>query len=645
MNIINDPSHPVILFIPEIGIYPYARGLAVIGDAITKQGGKVFITHDTGQMLRSPIMAMYNTSINISVSEREKIKKATESCYKAILRNYNFSSIELSDFVNRKLIKEINSLEIDTNSDLRKIQFRGFPVGQIAEYDFILDTKFTYYKNLSVSHRKLYLQYVKNTALAVAISDGICEQYKPSLFLTFNEYAQCQAVRYSANKHGIERMALTYPVHFDIDASRFSIWKPTYEYWIYDHCQKWDKWKNIPINEKHVALCWDDSIFRMYDGGSHIFSSRKRGDPSDIFNSLNLDPKCKTIVVYTSSQDEIRCSEISMLIWGEKWRPTNVFSSQIDWLRMLRKYAVKKSNIQIIVRIHPREGVGILGINSQHLRRLKSEFKQSTKNFIIVWPDDPISSYDLMELADLCLISWSLMGQEAARVGIPVLSYVRNMFYPDDDFIQTAGNLKEYESKLDSMLNMGYKWNHLVKAVRFYHWRTFIPSLDLGDMVPTDYDDHSVWPKTKPVAIKDINNIVSGNMDLIKCNIKKWNESLPPHALYREGKAMKKSIRYFIDKIYFKSNNFWLIYRILRYILRKITRNSLSALPSSYKDYNLKYTVDVSRIKEYISKTRKNPRLRYIVANNLQAILIYRGKVLKRMSPMILRLAKLHENT
>ena len=63
----------MILFIPEAGIYPYMRGLSILGDAVQKQGGKVFVTHDTGQMLRSPIMAMYKTSIDISKSDKAKI--------------------------------------------------------------------------------------------------------------------------------------------------------------------------------------------------------------------------------------------------------------------------------------------------------------------------------------------------------------------------------------------------------------------------------------------------------------------------------------------------------------------------------------------------------------------------------------------
>ncbi len=181
----NNTKHPVILFIPEAGIYPYIRGLSILGDAIQKSGGKVLITHDTGQMLRSPMMAMYKTSVNISKSEKEKIRRATETNFKNVLKNYDFSSIELSELVDAQLINEVNSLSNETPVDLRKIYFRGFPVGKIAEFDFILETKSPYYLKLSESHRRLYLQYVKNTALALAITDKICEIYKPSLLLTF----------------------------------------------------------------------------------------------------------------------------------------------------------------------------------------------------------------------------------------------------------------------------------------------------------------------------------------------------------------------------------------------------------------------------------------------------------------------------
>jgi hypothetical protein len=643
---IYNPNHPVILFIPEAGIYPYLRGLAVLGDAITKRGGSVFITHDTGQMLRSPLMAMYRTSINVSTKERIKINRITDKNIKDVLEKYKFSSIELSEFVDNKLIKEINSLVVNPKSDLQKIDFRGFPVGQMAEFDFNLEPKYPYYSKLSSTHRELYKQYIKNNALAIAITDKICERYNPSLLLTFNEYGQCQAVRYGAKNHNVKHVSLTYPAHFNIDMSKFVIWESTYKRWTLDHTRKWNSWKDVPIREKFVTASWEDIIFRMYHSGSHIFSLRKKDNPSCIFKNLNLDPKKKTIIVYTSSQDERRCAGITMKIWGEKDDSVDVFSNQIEWLSKLRAYAAKRKDVQFVVRIHPREGFRQLGFNSQHLLKLKAKFKKNSQRFTIIWPDDPISSYDLMEFADVCLIAWSTIGHEAARVGIPVLSYVGNLYNPNDSYIQVASSRKDYKKKLDAIIQMDYKWQNLVKAIRFYHWRTFIPSLDLGKTIPADFDDRTLWPKADSSMVGVIDDILSGKQDLIKYNIKKWKDTLPANVISQEKKAIKLNIRWFLDKIFYPPLNSFLLFRFWRYFRRKITGNNVWVPKSKrgYKDYSLKFVENTSKLDSLIRETRRNLKLRIIVANGSLVTLINKGKLLHRISPMVIRLARLHKN-
>jgi hypothetical protein len=658
MNNINNTEKPVILFIPEVGIYPFARGLAVLGDAIVKQGGRVFVTRDTGQMLRSPIMAMNNLSIIPSETEIKKIRKANEKIFTMIQKEYEFSSIELADFVNDELMEEIDELVCKENCNLEDIKYRGFPVGKIAQYDFVLETKFPYSKKLSNKQKILYIQYIKNTVLTIALVDGICEKYDPSLFITFNEYAQCQAVRYSASKHGVSRMAMTYPTHFNVDASRFMLWSSTCESWRYKHCQNWDSGKNIPIKKEDVLECWNDAIFRMFSSGSHIFSSRKKSDTDLIFKKLCLDPNKKTIVVYTSSQDERESVEIAMKIWGETNEVHDAFKNQIDWLSELREYTVERKDIQIVVRIHPREGTRGRGFSSKHLQLLHDKFKENTKSFIIIWPDDPISSYDLMELADVCLVAWSLMGQEAARIGIPVLSFVANMFYPDDDFMQVAATPQEYKKKLYSILDMKYEWQHLVKAIRFYHWRIFILSLNLGDFVPADVQDDTIWPKVPDPFVSVINDILAGKQDLIEYNIEKWQQNLSEDSLIKESKAVAYGIRFFLDKIYYPpvsyKQKFLILYRVYKKIkkeiiklFRKVTGKKYTLTKKdrySFLDYDLEYTTDISNLKGLCEKTKKNKKLRIIAVDGRYAILIHNGKMLSRMSFMVVRLAGLHNS-
>ena len=240
-----------------------------------------------------------------------------------------------------------------------------------------------------------------------------------------------------------------------------------------------------------------------------------------------------------------------MKIWGEDPHIVDAFPDQISWLQMLCEYASRRDDIQIVVRIHPREGKRGAGFDSEHLQKLKATFTENTSNFIIIWPDEPISSYDLMELADVCLVAWSLMGQEAARLGIPVLSFTGNMFYPDDDFMQVATTREEYEKRLTTMIAVGYTWEYLIKAVRFYHWRIFIPGLDLSETVPLTFDDNAVWPQVPESKIEVINDILSGKQDLLRYNIRSWQEQLGNDSLQEESRAMREGIRRFIDKVFY----------------------------------------------------------------------------------------------
>ena len=654
-------NHSAVLFIPEAGIYPYLRGLSVLGDAILKQGGQVFVTHCTGQMLRCPMMAMHKMQVNITQKQKDKLCKICSKFFFSAQKRYKFSSLALSDFMNKDMMDEINNLINNPSENLENIIFRGFPVGKIAQYDFMLETKSPYSSKSSEEHRALFSLYIRNTALAIAITDSICERYTPSLLLTFNEYAQGQGVRYGAYTNHASRRALTYPVHYNIDTSRFLIWESTYSSFFYSHCQRWTSAKDIPILSQPIKECWNDVVFRLFGtGGSHIFSTKKQDDPAIIFNKLKLDLKKKTIVAYTSSQDERLGTDTIRKTWGEGPSNINAFPSQIEWLSNLRDYVIARDDIQIIVRIHPREGSRQFGFDSEHLRRLKAKFSEYTPNFIVVWPNDPISSYDLMELANVCLTAWSSMGHEAARLGIPVLSYTSNLTYADDDFIQVATTPEEYKKRLDLIINSEFKWQHLVKAVRFYHWRTFVPSLDLSETVPADFEDTAVWPEAPLSKVNVISDILFGKQNLVTYNIKNWQDSLLDDTKTHESEAMQQGIRFFLDKLFYPprtyggninkllyiSSKIWRKY-LRRYYYRLTNKKNFKIINSkhSFTDYTLEFTPDTLNMEVLLKKTKQNKNLRIFMADGLFAILLHKGKILRRMSPLVIRLAKLHDDS
>lgn len=649
----SESRSPVVLFIPETGIYPYLRSLSVLGDSMKKGGENVCVTKCTGQMIRCVMMDLHRLPIDSTAEKKSELCKICAKILTRVQNRYGFSTIDLSGFVDPDLVRDINEMVDSVKGVKEDICYKGFPVGQLAKFDFTLATKYLYNKDLSAEHQLIYETYIKNISIVIAIVDSMCRKFKPSLLLTFGEYGHYQGARHATIINGVARKAVIHPMHLNADYSRFIIWSKTNEYFFYPHCQKWRDNNHLPISPKHVSACWDDSIYRFFNtGSSHIFSNRKQKDSSYVREKLNLRDGKKIVAVFTCSYDERQVKDIVMKVWGEGPRILDAFPSQIDWLSMLREYVSTKDDIQIVVRVHPREGLKQYGFSSQHLKQLKDKFVDNLPNFIMVWPDDPISSYDIMELADVCLVPWSLMGQEAARLGIPVLSCTGNMFYQDDDFIQVATEPQEYRKKLDSIINMEYNWSHLVKAIRFNHWRTFAPSLDLGETVPSSYNDDSIWPEAPGGMINAINDILKDKKDIIEYNIDKWKSSLSANAVEDEAEAVRRGIRYFIDVVYnppaaghsFKN----ILLKGINKVARKIAGRNIFKINNveiSFKDYLLKFYENVGEMSHYVAETSADQNLRVIVADGKYAIMVQKGKQIRKLSPMVVRLARLHESS
>lgn len=640
----NQEKKSIILFLTETGIYPYLRSLSVLGDAVIKSGSEVFLTHCTGQMYRCPMMAMQRLPLGASDEEKKRLCNICKAKFNIAQKRYGFSAIDLEKYVDDNDRQMIEKLLSDNDKDLQNLIFKNVPVGKIAEYDFSLEAKVQVYPNLSNDHKVLYIEYIKNTILAVMLAEKICLNYNPSAFLDFNPYAQCQSVRAVAESRGIKNFFITLAGHKNSDASLFVIYEKLNSW--FTHCARWTEFNKISILPKHVLACWDDVLFHFYGSGSHIFSIRKGLNPESIFKQFKLDSKKKTVVVYTSSNDERGGYEELLKLWKDDANFLDAFPNQISWLKWLHDYTKKRDDIQVLVRIHPREGKRQFGFGSKHMEQLKEAFSETSESFHIVWPDDPISSYDLMELADLCLVPWTTMGQEAARVGIPVLSCTGNMYYSDDDFMQVATTPEEYEKRLGDMLGMEYKWQHLVKAVRFYHWRTFIPALDLGETVPADSQNHNIWPEAPQSKVKIINDILSDRENLVEYNIKKWQESLSIDALTKETEAMKHGLRLFFDKIFYPpqiSKIINILFRIWRKIWRIFFGYNIAMPQKSFVDYSLVCSSDISKLNDFVSATKNDTKLRVLVADEANVVLMHNGKMINRMSPVVSRLVKLYE--
>ncbi|MBQ9239188.1 MAG: hypothetical protein IJ191_07745 [Treponema sp.] len=630
-----------VIFLPEVGIYPYSRTLCMVGN-ILSDNDKTYLLHCTGQMELCHMMTMHGLSFD---SDAERKKNICAECHKvfcAAKEAYGFNSIELSDIItSEKRTLLLNLIPADFK-EYEDFSYNGFRAGKAAQYDLVLATKFLDIKNIGNRDKMLYRAYILNVLIALEIANYICEIIQPNMFLVFNPYTECQAAYFSTRDRNILFNYITNASFKGADWSKIMISKRLIAMDMFEIFSHYHSYADIPILPQYVMDSWDDSLFHFYGSDSHIFSTEKKSRPEKIISALSFSKHKKTIIAFTSSNDEIIGIKMIYDMWNEQLPITNVFETQVEWIQFLQVYADSHKDIQVVIRVHPREGIRKNGVLSEHLLLLQNTFTQQSDNFIIIWPDDPVSSYDLIEFADVCLVNWSTMGIECARVGIPVLSYTNGAYYGNSSFIRIAKDVVEYEQLLDYLLAQQYSYSILKDAIRYNYWYNFILTVNLGTTVSSDADNQYYWPRIADDMQDIIYDICCGNCSSTEYNLGILKTQLTVESCDREKEANIRGISKFFYMVFvesrinkYKQFLFKLVRKMIKICtLRKVIIKDWFSLKQQ-KSFPLMY-YDVGRF-IWLYSCFTNTAF-YKLKNNNIVIYYYKGHRYARYSPLLYRL-------
>jgi hypothetical protein len=164
--------------------------------------------------------------------------------------------------------------------------------------------------------------------------------------------------------------------------------------------------------------------------------------------------------------------------------PQRPFQNQVEWLLFMADLVARDDTLQMVIRIHPREDSNKRDpLTSQHLAVLRQALANLPANVKVVWPRDPVSSYDLMEVADLVQTWSSTVGLESARLGVPVVKANHGYAsYPEGDFALGAPTRPDFAAAVRQALDWQPDLDRLILAHRYYAYSRFVASVDLGDV-------------------------------------------------------------------------------------------------------------------------------------------------------------------
>jgi len=293
---------------------------------------------------------------------------------------------------------------------------------------------------MNPDHERALRAHLEAGLLTAFAMQQVIESWKPDVLLLFNgrmgvlrvafELARAAGVRVVTHERGWTSGTL----YLAENADCLSL-APLRE--------AWSRWADVPLSADELQQTQTWLLDRAF--GRNLNWRRfspPPGSEGDVRQRLALRDGAPLYVLYTSSEDEVA---------GNRERQS-VFGSQSRWLEAAAAWVARHPEVDFVVRVHPNTGgKQSTGRNAEQLTWLQHFASTAPSWMRFVWPDDDVSTYTLMDMADVTVSYLSTTGLEAACRGKPAImgssAYIGGYGFTDDVMAVT-----EYDTLLDRFL-------------------------------------------------------------------------------------------------------------------------------------------------------------------------------------------------
>lgn len=202
----------------------------------------------------------------------------------------------------------------------------------------------------------------------------------------------------------------------------------------------WHVKKDEPFNEDRRAQLKELFSTRQSAGLFKNFYRRWQNLPAEgadrVRSKLNLDERPVVLLAANVIGDSLTLGRATFT------------GDMSTWLRRTVAYFASCLNVQFVLRVHPGEknldGPSVADLVKAELPILPSHMR-------VVAAEDPVNTYDLIDIADLGLVYTTTVGLEMAMSGLPAIVTGRT-HYRDKGFTLDPSSWEGYFSLLDGAL-------------------------------------------------------------------------------------------------------------------------------------------------------------------------------------------------
>ncbi len=439
-----------------------------------------------------------------------------------------------------------------SDGELAGFSLDGIKLGQLCWHDLVLNQKLMLDTPLERDHR-LYLRQHLRTTIATYLG---MKDFLPHAGITdvllYGQYASNIAVICAAQKAGVNWRLVANVNHLGVDRRRILIFHRHGHVWTSQMIAAWPAWRNIPLAGDEIEETGNDVLVRFGATSYTTYSPPKTRD-QDAFTSLGLDRSRRLVVAFTSSLDEYQAEELvdEVLGFPADKAPERPYRDQIEWLKSLSQEIEKRNDLQLVIRIHPRESTNKRDrFVSRHLELLRNNLADLPPYVTVVWPEDPVSSYDLVEVADLVQVWSSTIGLESARLGVPVIKIFRGYeSYPEGEFAISAATHRGVLSAMNEALGWTPDLDRLIRAWRFYGYSRFTSSIDLRDVIPEPWYS-KLPPFRHPERARELERAILDEIPVWTVNREASGFAAKRLSRDEEAEAVKRQLRRIIHTVF-----------------------------------------------------------------------------------------------
>ena len=543
-------KEPVALFFShEAGVEPFLASHAILAKTRVEFGHASIMLSCDGFL---PICNVKNSMGMKPTRSGDTQNPACQSCRKAATSSYSeygLAAIGIESLLGLPERAKIEKIIEENLSDLSGVSYGGVKIGVLAVGDTLRVVRKSGPTEFTAEDREMVKALVFSSLAICLVLEKVAARFSVERIVYFGDYAFFIAAGIRAERDGIAVTRITHLYNRDVDRRMISLQQTCANVALLDQIDRWPEYRDDPIERSAVSAIAEGALYRLRGhGGASTHSPNWAKDTTGLEQALGLSRSRKTLVAYTSSLDEFVASrgvlEALGRPYGTRPRP---FDDQFAWLRALVDWTEQRSDVQLIVRVHPRTGSSRFPTVASEYYRLKSEFAVCPSNVVMVWPDDPVSSYNLAEIADVVLVSWSTIGLECARFGIPVIAAFSKIgSFPIGGFISFEETPQRYFVQVEKAFDASASIPNITEAYRWTHYAFWAPVVDVSDVIPA-WDYPGVPPWRIPANSETILRVLNHNEDLASINMQRLRETSTDH-LERQGmiEAVARTTAFFM---------------------------------------------------------------------------------------------------